>query len=499
MQRGLHRPTCHRVSSAPDAVIAIPPPSPSDTNPPLGPALIRAEGRDAGLEIQIVDLNIEYIRSIAKERQPTHSRTLGDHGKDRPLLQEAADRLFRGFGFETDDLVYVPEGAHAVAGMHLTNDSLQRRTTTFMAEHADVVDWMRHRVLDQWRRAPAVVGISIMGPSQVFLALVLARAIKEASPRSTVIFGGTHVTLLRTSWVAGAVYRGYVDGCLFGHAEEDFARLVASAAGKQAYTRCYRPDRAFRYDADFPDSQLALYDPSTLTLPVQFSRGCSYGKCTYCTYPAVEPLVHGVRVGEAVSTLSQLAGRYGVARFSLKDSLVPASVLKRLSSAIVECGTEPVEWSVTTKASRALIPLAAQLGDSGLRTVELGIETTADDIQRLIRKRAEIGMIEELVRALVDANVVPVLNLMFGFPNQTRREAEQQLEWYRELRAAVPRGMLASSLNLMEVVRGSPTAEAGMPGLRRGGIAPWAFAYAWNAPKWRGSFAETLREEELRS
>jgi hypothetical protein len=487
------------VSRPPDAVIVVPPPSPSDTNPPLGPALLRAEGRDAGLEIDVVDLNMEYIRRVAGDRLPRRSQTLGDHGKDRSLLQEAAQRVFCMFGFRPDDRLHVPEGADARAGMHVTNEALRRRTADFMAEQPEFVQWMLARVL-RWSRPPAVVGVSIMGPSQVFLALVLARAIKGVSPTSMVVFGGTHMTLLRGPWSAGAMYRGDVDGCLFGHAEQEFVSLVARVTGQQgAIGSGDGAPRHFRYVPDFADEHLSLYARGSVTLPVQFSRGCSYAKCTYCTYPAVEPTVHGLRIEDAVTTFETLAERYGIRRFSLKDSLVPASVLDLLAAEIISSGNRPFEWAVTTKASRALIPLAAQLGESGMRTMELGIETTAADTQRAIRKRADVGMVEELVYALIGAGIVPVINLMFGFPGQSRQEAERDLDWYRALRAATAPGMLNCSLNLVEVVRGSPMAEVGMPGLRRGGIAPWAFAHTWNAPRWRGAFAETLRHEELRS
>ena len=226
-----------RCASSPDAVLVIPPPSPSDTNLPLGPALLRAEAHESGFDVRLIDLNIEYIRRNSPSGSERVAFALGDHGKDRNLVRQAASRLFEVFGFGPEDLLFVPLGAHGAEGMHVTDEALARRTQAFVEEQHEFTNWIRRRVLGQFASVPAVVGVSIMGPSQVFLALVIADLVKATAPGTRVVFGGTHMTLLRSQWERGELYRRGVDLCLFGHAEREFVRVIGEAVG-QASPEC---------------------------------------------------------------------------------------------------------------------------------------------------------------------------------------------------------------------------------------------------------------------
>ncbi len=485
-----------------DALIVVPPPSPSNTNPPLGPALLVAELEEYGFDAAVLDLNIELISQQASAERPrgrdavTGPQTLGDHGKDRPLLASAARVLFESFGFEDGDELHRPRGADAIAGMHVSLDALRRRVGEYVRASSGPAPWMFERLSRAAPTPPRVLGVSVMGPSQVFCALAIAEWAKQVWPGTLVVFGGSHVSLLRPGTTGDLASVTHVDEFVYGHGERTFRTLVAKATGRAGVVGRAERD-GFRYMPRFFPDQLSRYDRNHLALPLQFSRGCAYALCEYCTYPAVEPTLVGLRASEAAETLMALRRRHDVTRFSLKDSLVTSRMFRDLERALRADARNGVEfeWSATTKVSRALIRLARPLADAGLRTVELGVETIHARHQRAIRKLAALGDIEAVIGAFTDAGVVVVVNLMFGMHGETRREAEEQLEWFRTLRRTSPPGTIDCSLNLLEVVRGSPMErDSRIPIL---GVAPWAFAYEWDAPLWREEFASVLHAEEL--
>lgn len=232
-------------------------------------------------------------------------------------------------------------------------------------------------------------------------------------------------------------------------------------------------------------------------LPLQFSRGCPYGRCTFCTYPIVEPALSGLRPGEARAVIQRLVDDHGVRRFSLKDSLFTSVMLEQLAHELLRSTALEISWSATTKVSRRLIALAPTLAAAGVRTLEVGVETVHRQGQLFIDKRVTRRDVEDVVRALTGNGIAVVVNLIFGLPHEAEQDALAQLEWFRNLRQSAERGLIDCSMNILEVVRGSPIVSAEMLGSTVRGIAPWAYSYQWDAPEWRRDFAKILMDEEL--
>jgi radical SAM superfamily enzyme YgiQ (UPF0313 family) len=229
---------------------------------------------------------------------------------------------------------------------------------------------------------------------------------------------------------------------------------------------------------------------------LQFTRGCAYARCTFCTYPAVEPTLTRFDPGRAGAAVRALVGEYGVRRFSVKDSLFTVPMMESFALALAESGTGPVSWSATTKVTRRLALVAPMLAESGLSTVELGVESIRPATQELFGKQASLAIVEDVILALAEQKVTVVINLIFGAPGETLDDAERQFAWYGRMRAMAA-GYVDGSLNLLEIVRGSPMERVPPPGVVLSGVAPWAYCYQWNAPKWRAGFAGRLAAAEL--
>jgi hypothetical protein len=171
-------------------------------------------------------------------------------------------------------------------------------------------------------------------------------------------------------------------------------------------------------------------------------------------------------------------------------------MMESFARALIVSAAEPVAWSATTKAARRLALVAPLLAESGLATVELGIESINPDTQKLFDKRADLAMVEDVILTLAGQQVLVVINLIFGAPGETIDDAERQLAWYNQMRDQAP-GYIDGSLNLLEIVRGSPMERMSLPDVRLSGVAPWAYCYKWNAPGWRPGFSGRLRAAEL--
>ncbi|MFC8848984.1 MULTISPECIES: B12-binding domain-containing radical SAM protein [unclassified Micromonospora] len=449
--------------------------------------------------MEVLDLNILLLSRFVGRDAP-HGPTLGDHGKDRPGVAAAAQWLFAHTGLRDAPALHLPDSADPVAGMHYPLSAVTAAVAAAGAEPEPWRAWLEQQLRTACDRPPAVVGVSLMGPSQVFVGLLVLRVVKEIWPDATTVLGGSHVTLLRAETQRDPRLMEAADLVLTGHCEDEFVGVLARHSARPIRRPLLpaqpRAGALFEYLPTFSERQLAPYDRQRVTLPVQFTRGCSYGRCTFCTYPVVEPQITALRPEAARSTIEALVRAHGVRRYSLKDSLFTAPMLRALAEALLREPTVQVRWSATTKASRALIPLAPLLADAGLATMEIGVETISPTGQRLFDKRADPVLLQELILALAGHGITVVTNLIFGFPGEREQEAQAQLAWFLRLRAAAPPGRVDCSLNMLEMVRGAPMVAHPPPGVVLHGVAPWAFSYAWNAPAWRRDFAAGLERVE---
>jgi hypothetical protein len=481
-----------------DAVLVIPPPSPSDTNPPLGPAIIAQAAHRAGFSIRVIDLNAFHISRFRGKLPHRSTPALGDHGKDRLLVAHAARSLYAATGLYDCTPKYLPDGADPVAGMHY---SLEALTTAVLAQSADGTwwdEWLTTDLFDRIDSPPPVFGVSIMGASQVFPALVIFALAKRRWPSSVTVAGGSHITLMADSIRRNNRYRKDIDVIMPGHSEDAFVRLLRRINPIAATTESESQTTSdeFEYVPLFSGDQLSLYGAGTVAMPLQFTRGCAYGRCTFCTYPAVEPILTRFDPARAQAAVSALVADHGIRTFSVKDSLFTVPMMEGFARALDASGSGPIKWSATTKVNRRLAALAPLLAESGLITIELGIESINPIAQKLFDKQADLAMIEDVILALTGQGVLVVINLIFGAPGETADDAERQLAWYTRMRKMAA-GYIDGSLNLLEIVRGSPMEMMPPAGVALSGVAPWAYCYQWNTPCWRSTFAERLRDVEL--
>lgn len=500
-----------------DALIVVPPLSPSDTNPPLGPYLLRRCFERAGLRLDVADLSVKYLNRF---RSPgsigSSDGRVGDQDKDRRLTHAARDHFVSTNPLMDQATLHVPCSADPVLGMHFGFDAIDRAVDVAAVPTSFWRDFVQAELFDRVDCRPGVLGISIMGPSQVFVGLLVAKLARELWPGAPIVAGGSHVTLLIDAIASDSRYGVWIDRFLPGHCEHEFVQLVrtfqesgslpafgvVAGQGQNSELACKSPRAVMtikgksRHDVSgFELCPLILpedlidYSRDRVTLPMQLTRGCVFGRCTYCTYPAAEPVpTLEPDWNQAVCSIRTMVDATGVRRFSFKDSLFTPKNLRTLSDLLSDEGLG-IKWSATTLLNARLTPgLLEIISKAGCRTLEVGLETTDHDGQEKFRKPLDMNMVEEVIASAAVAGIVMVLNQILGWPGQTRTSAARQVEWYSKMLKEWPDHVRAS-FNMLEINRGSPMAQDPAKfGLDLSGIAPWAFSYAWNAPAWRRCF-----------
>lgn len=434
----------------------VPPLIKHTQGPMLGPAMLAGAAARAGHALRVVDLNEAWLEdNLPPSAWTASSAFVGDH--DRPsaalrLVQDAFTALM------AEALPVAP--SNALPGP----DAL-----ALPYDHGVVCRAARRLAagpLGAWYAArlpvdrPDVLGVSVMYAGQVLAALTLTEVLRDRWPGVPVVWGGAHVTALQDAIAEDAGYRRAADGFVFGYAERTLVDLLdaigrgGSWPGEVVVAGSGRAVRA-REDVGVVPRFGAAPTRGRLTLPVQASRGCAYGRCAFCTYPAIEG---GVRPGsqDVVEAVVCEAVDRG-ARVSFKDSLVTPRDLASLAERIAG----RVTWSACTKLHPRFADEAFVRGlvAGGCSTLEFGVETLSDAGQASIGKRQPRHLVSGLLDAAQAAGLPIVLNYITGLPGADPMDEEVQLAWLRDAVARHPDLVAKIEHNDFQLERRSPMGQ----------------------------------------
>ena len=444
----------------PALLVVVPPPLRSTMGPLLGPAVLAAAAHAGGISSVQRDLAIRFVvESCGSSYMHTPSTGLaGDHCKV-PAIQDLAESTARKWsrelvGADMDD-------AHLDA-CAISDFQIARALSCNLAQTA-WGDFFRRHLFDVVE-PPELLAVSVMFGAQVLPSLVASSLAKSYWPRTRIAWGGALLQLLGPHPPSPEMVRQLVD--VWWPSRDTAAFLNVEFPGR-AVASLLQSHLA----PAFQFGELPLYRQADLTLPYQCSSGCAYGRCAYCTYPAVEGSYAPGRLDDHVGILRRLTDESGIGRISFKDSLFTAARLRALAVELTRQGVA-IEWSATTKASRSLDrELLTLLAGSGLRTLEIGFETGVPRMQRLVSKFESPATMIAIAEHCRAAGVRLVVNRITGLPGETEIERKSD----DELFAALAQLGVVSEVNDFELQRGSPMAEAPAAyGLRILRAWPWS-------------------------
>ena len=460
------------------AHLVVPPFLKYAAGPLLGPAQLAGAGEAAGHEVRVLDLNIDLIRHrLPADLEIAPSGFAGDHDKPRDLLRHVQRGVIGEVREVGGDVPQRILGEDPVLSLTLSHHEVHLLVGLLVG--GGVGEFVRAR-LRQLER-PDLVGVSVLFSGQVLWALVVSEVARELWPDVPVVWGGTHVTALKPWIERDHSYGAMVDGFVFGYAEKTWVELLdAIAAGRPWPAEVGKAGTGSIPDAVALDNtvprfnDLQSYGLPRLTLPAQSGRGCFYGRCAYCTYPAVEGRARHVDLA-ALESVVQLAAARG-AVVSLKDSLLIPDRLCEVADLI----DGRVEWSGCTKLHRRLsAELFAHLAEAGCSTLEVGVETLSPTAQRLVEKKQALPLLEQVVDAAAATGIGLVVNYITGFPGEDLRGELMLLEHVRNL---IDRPGLRARVehNTFQLERLAPMARhPGEYGIRVLASWPWASVLAW--------------------
>jgi radical SAM superfamily enzyme YgiQ (UPF0313 family) len=313
---------------------------------------------------------------------------------------------------------------------------------------------------------PDVVGLSAPFPGNVYGAFRMARAIRAAAPRATLVLGGGWVNTELRALREPRVF-DYFDYVTLDDGERPLLNLLARLNGRHSpLVRTYvRKDGevaletdATQHDVPNRDTGIPTYDGLPLERYVSvlemlnpmhrlwsdgrwnkitLAHGCYWKKCTFCDvsldYIGRYDRASTDLVMRRIRALIEETGETG---FHLVDEAAPPAAMRGLAKRLI-AEKLAITWWGNIRFEKTFTPeLCALLAEAGCVAVSGGLEVASDRLLDLMKKGVTVEQVARVTRAFTDAGVMVHAYLMYGFPTETVQDTVDALERVRQLFAA---------------------------------------------------------------
>jgi len=304
------------------------------------------------------------------------------------------------------------------------------------------------QVLEKWRRRFPYSIVGLTANYHLMMSLYWGAALKRLHPNVQIVIGGQSCTG-EMGHALGKTFP-FLDWVVSGEGEEVLPEIVriirsgseevpASTGRRRAGTFIINSDPRRLLDLDdlpIPDyddyfnstswRRIELLLDSPIKIPVEASRGCWWGKCTFCGERFRG--AHSYRRmsdKRVVETMEDLARRHKRLSFFFVDCVYPVKV-ESLANALCRSRYDfDFYMPLRANISREQLKFLKQ---AGLRTGVVGIESFCDNILKKMKKGTTF--IENLLflKAARELNIDTGFNIISPFPGESRKDRLQNIK-----------------------------------------------------------------------
>jgi len=295
-----------------------------------------------------------------------------------------------------------------------------------------------------------IVGLSIIHIGQVIPGLTLARQLRTLYPHLHIVVGGSvfnrHADLLDDKQ---ELFKEFFHSLIVSEGELPLDQLVCHLKENKPLhtvpnlihlegdTVIRNPkSEALPYEdlvcPTFDQLPLEKYLMPYPVLPYMSSRGCYWGKCTFCThsfiYDSHYRKENEVRVAEELDHLSK---KYKTKYFTFSDEAISPNAFNRISKEILRRKVEMRSLGMLKfESSEKETPeLFDDIYRAGFLMLFFGLESANDRILSVIDKGCDQETERAVLKHSSEAGIWNHLYLFFGFPTEEREEAEDTIKF----------------------------------------------------------------------
>jgi len=302
------------------------------------------------------------------------------------------------------------------------------------------------------KEKPDVVGVSIGTQMQLLAGLTFCKMIKETFPHIHVVVGGNVITRLQEDLAKHEqFFTDVFDSAILYEGEHALLWLIESLNGERAIASVpnliYRDASGIHRNSevytekttalplpDFDGLPLDQYFVPELIIPYLATRGCYWGRCTFCDHgQGYFDQYRGVPVQQVVEQIKVLRDKYQCRHFLFSDESYPPALFKKVSQLLVDQNVG-IKWTTLIRFEETLQDqetwdLAAK---AGCCTLYYGMESASERVLSLMDKHAKKSVIQRNLHMAAKSGIWNHVMAFYGFPGETLDEALETRQFVLE-------------------------------------------------------------------
>lgn len=297
---------------------------------------------------------------------------------------------------------------------------------------------------------PDLIGISIGTPVQLVSGITFAKLLKRQYPDIHITVGGNIITRLKDRLAQKKqFFEQCFDSFVSYEGEHALVGLVDALEGNRPMSEV--PNLTYMDEAgeirvneklytervnelpipDFDGLPWEKYFSPEKIVPYLGTRGCYWGKCTFCDHGAgYIDQYRAKHADQILDELEQLKNKYDAKHFLFTDESFPPALFVKLPPMMVERNLD-IYWTTLIRFEDSL--LAPEIWDmaakSGCRSLYFGLESANERIIKLVKKDTKI---DAAITNLTQARRVGIWSHVmgfYGFPSETPEEAQDTTDF----------------------------------------------------------------------
>jgi len=302
------------------------------------------------------------------------------------------------------------------------------------------------------KERPICVGISAMTGVQIYFALKAAKIVRKVSPKTTLVFGGVHPTLLPEQ----TIQNKYVDIIILGEGEKSFSELVECLKNNKPIDDikgvCFKKNEKIRINPpsfidlnEMPGSPYELINIKNYFLNLYTTRkalslvtgkGCPH-RCAFCYNVLFNRRIWRQLDEKRMIKEIKILKKFGAESIDIIDDNFFTN-LKRVDRFIrlLEKEKLNLKFVINCRADyiiRMGADLLKKLYEVGFHEFYVGCESGSDRILKLIKKDITVDQILKANRILKETGIRPIYSFIAGFPGETREDIRKTLNLMMKL------------------------------------------------------------------
>lgn len=178
---------------------------------------------------------------------------------------------------------------------------------------------------------------------------------------------------------------------------------------------------------DFDDYDFSKYFSPIIVTPYQASRGCYWGKCSFCDQGFGQNF-NVKDVDKIIDEFKKSKEKYNINHFEFIDESVSPSLLEELASKIKENNLD-IKYFFDARLENGFSKeLLKKAHLSGLKIIMWGLESGSRKVMDLINKGIDFDKRFEILKNSKEAGIWNFAFIFFGFPTETQIDAEMTID-----------------------------------------------------------------------